>query len=142
MEIRWQKTFDAAHRIWQHGEKCRFLHGHTYLVKVRAEGSQDKWGMVVDFGDLKRAVIDFLDHKTILHEKDPLVKVLAEAGQRVIALDRNPTAENLALLIGSRLMKEFSLNWVEVEVFETSTQSGFCRIEKHNIPEVRWDEKK
>ena len=82
----------------------------------------------------------FLDHKTLLHRDDPLAEILSKSGQRLVLLDRNPTAENLALLIGVRLMKEFNLDWVEVEVFETDNQSGFCRIEKDKIPEVEWHE--
>ncbi len=140
VQIRWQRDFEAAHRIWQHQEKCRYLHGHSYKVRIRAEGELDEWGMLVDFGDIKRAVVGFLDHKTLLHRDDPLAEVLSKSGQRLVLLDRNPTAENLALLIGTRLMREFNLDWVEVEVFETDNQSGFCRIEKDKIPEVEWHE--
>jgi 6-pyruvoyltetrahydropterin/6-carboxytetrahydropterin synthase len=140
MEIRWEKSFDSAHRIYQHTAKCRFLHGHTYKVKVRAEGELDKWGMVVDFGDLKKLIIELLDHKIILYKNDPILKQLKEAKQRVIAIDRNPTAENIAKLIASRLMQNFTVNSVEVEIFETATQSGFCRMDKNSFEKVEFEE--
>ncbi len=140
MEIRWEKTFDSAHRIYQHTAKCRFLHGHTYKVKVRAGGELNEWGMVADFGDLKKLIIELLDHKIILYKKDPILKQLKEAKQRVIALDRNPTAENISKLIASRLMQNLDIDFVEVEVFETITQSGFCRMDKDSFEKVEFEE--
>ncbi len=140
MEIRWEKTFDSAHRLWQHSEKCRFLHGHTYKVKVRATGDLNKWGMVADFGDLKELIVNLLDHKIILFKDDPIVEGLKKLEQRIILLDRNPTAENLAIFIASRLIDNLNLERVEVEVFETPTQSGFCRMDKENFIKVNFEE--
>ena len=140
MEIRWEKTFDSAHRIWQHSEKCRFLHGHTYRVKVKAAGKLDKWGMVADFGELKELIVNFLDHKIILYKGDPIVDGLKKLGQRLILLDRNPTAENLSILIASRLLENLKVDSVEVEVFETSTQSGFCRMNRDSFEKVEFEE--
>ncbi len=140
MEIRWEKSFDSAHRIWQHSEKCRFLHGHTYKVKVKAEGSLNKWGMVADFGDLKDLIINLLDHKIILFRGDPIVEGLKNLDQRLILLDRNPTAENLAFFIASRLLENLDIEMVEVEVFETPSQSGFCKMDKINFEKVDFEE--
>ncbi len=140
MEIRWEKSFDSAHRIWQHSEKCRFLHGHTYKVKVKAEGSLNKWGMVADFGNLKELIINLLDHKIILFKGDPIVEGLKNLDQRLILLDRNPTAENIALFIASRLIENLDIQSVEVEVFETPTQSGFCKMDKSNFEKVNFEE--
>ncbi len=138
MEIRVERSFHAAHRIWQHREKCRFLHGHSYLVKIKAQGKLDQWGMVADFTDVK-AIVDELDHCVILNSEDPMAEVMKTQGQRVFLLDRNPTAENLALLIGQRLVEELSLERAEVEVFETETQSGFCVVEKGRSPGIRFE---
>ncbi len=138
MEIRVQRSFHAAHRIWQHREKCRYLHGHSYKVRIRTEGELNNWGMVADFGTVKK-IVDELDHRVILFNKDPLVPVLKDAGQRLFLLDRNPTAENLSILIAWRLISELGLNWAEVEVFETENQSGFARMEKGREEKISFE---
>lgn len=138
MEIRVNRNFHAAHRIWQHQEKCRFLHGHSYMVKIRAGGKLDEWGMVVDFGDIK-GIVDQLDHCVILYRDDPLVPALRELKQRLFLLDRNPTAENLAKLICFRLITELHLDWVEAEVFETEGQSALAIMKKGKVERMEFE---
>lgn len=41
-----------------------------------------------------------LDHRMILHRADPAVPVLRELGEAMHLVDSNPTAENIARLIG------------------------------------------
>jgi 6-pyruvoyltetrahydropterin/6-carboxytetrahydropterin synthase len=98
-------SFDAAHRIMGHGGKCAWLHGHTYRLGVTVQaGTLNRLGMVIDFDDLKalveKRVLSRWDHATLLREDDPLVpaiiRVQAEAPQKVITFPQNPTAEVLA----------------------------------------------
>lgn len=58
---------DMAHRVPNHGSKCRNLHGHRYKIEV---GVDDKLitkegdpaeGMVIDFSDLKKVMMDYID---------------------------------------------------------------------------------
>ncbi|HDL60282.1 MAG TPA: 6-carboxytetrahydropterin synthase [candidate division WOR-3 bacterium] len=140
-EIRWERMFDSAHRIYEHEKKCRYLHGHSYRVKVLIRGELEEHGMLVDFGILKSTIHDLLDHKVILYEKDPLVPLLEKAGQKLVVLDRNPTAENLALFIASLIIRNFeNVREVEVGVFETPTQSGFVKMTRENFVEVNYKE--
>lgn len=103
--------FSAGHRLLDHEGACAHLHGHNYVVWLKAEPVEgagvDGIGRVVDFSVLKERVgtwIDrYWDHGFIVHEKDRVVRrLLAEAGeelehgQKVFALPFNPTAENLA----------------------------------------------
>lgn len=84
--------FEAAHWLpgVPEGHKCRRLHGHSFVVDVRVYGEADPiTGMVMDFGDIKKAVkpyIDKLDHWCLNEvgerDQDPLLM--------------NPTSENLA----------------------------------------------
>jgi len=78
--------FSAAHRLRDYNGKCERLHGHNYKVKVAARAaSPGKGGMVIDFGDLKKAadhVIEKLDHG-YLNEIPPFDEV-------------EPSAENIA----------------------------------------------
>ena len=67
MKIRTEAKFSAAHVVHLTKTKCSRLHGHTWRVEVELEGSIDRDGMMVDFGDIKK-VIDELDHKTLIPE--------------------------------------------------------------------------
>lgn len=88
-----------------HGGKCAWLHGHTYRLGVTVQAETlNHLGMVMDFDDLKalveKRVLSRWDHATLLREDDPLVpaiiRVQAEAPQKVITFPQNPTAEVLA----------------------------------------------
>ena len=58
--------FDAAHYLPEYNGKCERLHGHTYKLVVKVEGTPDKEGMVIDFIRLKNIVkeevLSKLDH--------------------------------------------------------------------------------
>ncbi|MEO0198169.1 MAG: 6-carboxytetrahydropterin synthase [candidate division WOR-3 bacterium] len=140
-EIRWETLVDSAHRIYQHGRKCAFLHGHTYKIKIRLGGKLQEDGILVDFGVLKEKIHNLLDHKVLLNEKDPLAKILVEAGQKVVILDCNPSAENIAKLCASIIINEFrQVDFVEVEVFETPTQSGYVSVTRSEVETVKYME--
>ena len=61
--------FDAAHYLPEYNGKCEKLHGHTYKLVVKIDGTPDKEGMVIDFVRLKEivkeAVLNKLDHSCI-----------------------------------------------------------------------------
>lgn len=140
-EIRWETLVDSAHRIYQHGRKCAFLHGHTYKIKIRLGGKLQEDGILVDFGVLKEKIHNLLDHKVLLNEKDPLARILVEAGQKVVILDCNPSAENIAKLCASIIISEFrQVDFVEVEVFETPTQSGYVSVSRSEVETVKYIE--
>ena len=98
-------SFDAAHRIMGHAGKCAWLHGHTYRLGVTVQAETlNRLGMVMDFDDLRAVVEKHVvvrwDHATLLREDDPLVpaivRVQAEAPQKIVTFPQNPTAEVLA----------------------------------------------
>ena len=81
--------------------KCSHLHGHSARVEIEMSRAKlDRQGMVVDFYDIKRTIGEWidrsLDHKMILWSKDPLAKLLKKAGEPVVLVNENPTAEMLA----------------------------------------------
>ena len=109
MDVFREFGFEAAHRLPNvpDGHKCRRLHGHSYRVEVRIRGDVDPVsGMVIDFAEIKAAFApldDQLDHR-YLNEVDGL---------------ENPTAENLARWIWTRLVAVLPLT--QVIVRETCT---------------------
>lgn len=98
--------FDAAHRVIGHENKCKYVHGHRYVLEITAESSSlNDLGMVVDFGQLKAVMKEWidknLDHNIILSREDEELGkfISSHTGQGVYYIDTNPTAENIALHI-------------------------------------------
>ena len=94
--------FCYGHRLLNYAGKCRYLHGHNGKVEIELSSKRlDARGMVRDFEDVKRTIqrwIDTtLDHAMLLNRKDPLIQKLK--GERLLLMDTNPTAENIAKLI-------------------------------------------
>src|SRR5258708_2961847 len=96
--------FCYGHRLLNYDGKCRYFHGHNgkVVVELSAE-SLDGKGMVRDFTEIKEIVQTWidktLDHRMLLHSKDPLRETLEKAGEPVFVMETNPTAENIAKLI-------------------------------------------
>jgi 6-pyruvoyltetrahydropterin/6-carboxytetrahydropterin synthase len=101
--------FEMAHALWGYDGLCKNIHGHSYILKVTVAGqpikdkSDKKLGMVIDFGDLKRAVnqniVDVFDHCLVLSKKAPVGKFedIPEMFERKMWVDFQPTAENLVI---------------------------------------------
>ncbi len=93
--------FNYGHRLLGGHDKCSHLHGHSARVEIEMSSAKlNRKGMVVDFFDIKKTIGDWidrsLDHKMILWSKDPLAKLLKKAGEPVVLVEENPTAEMLA----------------------------------------------
>ena len=118
-----QIDFCYGHRLLDYQGKCRYLHGHNGKVLITIEASGlDERGMVLDFGEIKRVVSDWidehLDHRMILRRDDPAVAVLEKLGEPVFLLDVNPTAENIAKAIADFAMEQ-GFPVAEVRLWET-----------------------
>lgn len=74
-------TFDMAHALLNYDGPCKNIHEHTYrlLVTVAGYANQDpqhvKCGMLIDFGQLKKTVLEKIiekyDHALVLNESIP-----------------------------------------------------------------------
>ncbi len=116
--------FCYGHRLLGHPGKCRHLHGHNGRAVVTVTAPElDELGMVVDFGDLKKTIRqwidDNLDHKLLLSQDDPLLPVLTQHDEPVFVMETSPTAENIAKLIYDKA-RELGLGVVEVVLWETA----------------------
>lgn len=58
---------DVGHRVPDHGSKCRNPHGHRYTVEATCAGpvmdqsGNEENGMVLDFGNVKKYMMDLID---------------------------------------------------------------------------------
>ena len=96
--------FSSAHTLVGHSGPCKKMHGHNWKVEVEITGEKlDKIGMVVDFKEIRKAtnlVVYELDHE-FLNNLEPFS-------------EDNPTAENIARYIFTKLSEEFSNKNVKV----------------------------
>ena len=124
-------SFCYGHRLLNYQGKCRHLHGHNARAVITLESNHlDERGMVEDFTAVKQLVWEWLeseiDHTLLLHEEDPVLPVLENAGERVRIMKDNPTAENIA-----RMIFEFvdgkGYPVVEVSLWETDSSLASYR---------------
>lgn len=135
--IRVTKEFDfeMAHALWNYDGACRNIHGHSYrlFITIAGEPSNDlndpKFGMVIDFKDLKRIVkgpvVDFLDHSLVVYREadGAILDKVRSMYEKVHVFDFQPTCENLVLHIVDtiRPLLDPGLELVAVRLFETAT---------------------
>jgi len=84
--------FCAAHFLPKH-EKCGRLHGHNYKVKVEIFGELNEDNMVIDFSILKKYIkteVNLLDHKLILPENNPSIKIINSNSNILIQKEQEP----------------------------------------------------
>ena len=154
MVIRKQFKAEIAHRLVSaYSRKCSSIHGHSYIFEVMLEGEDlNDDGMLMDFGELKSKIghlFDAWDHSFMFYAKDRLAslyKAMLEIEPiRLIEVDYNPTAENMAHHIFRACLEE-GLPVHSVRVHETAT--GWAEafrpklyvgedVTYYNIPEIR-----
>lgn len=132
-----QFSFETGHALYGYDGKCKNVHGHSYKLSVTVIGqpitdtSNVKFGMVIDFSDLKKIVkeeiVDVFDHATVFNKNTPHLELAAELksrGHHVILVDYQPTSENMvtdfAKKIGSRLPSGIKLHSLKLQETDTS----------------------
>jgi len=137
-----QFTFETGHALYGYDGKCRNVHGHSYKLAVTVIGTpitdatNVKFGMVIDFSDLKKIVkeevVDIFDHATVFNQNTPHVELaqeLKDRGHHVILVDYQPTSENMvidfALKIKSRLPENLALYSLRLQETDSSYAEWF-----------------
>lgn len=132
-----QFSFETGHALYGYDGKCKNVHGHSYKLSVTVIGvpisdtGNVKYGMVIDFGDLKKIVreeiVDVFDHATVFNKNTPHVELaneLKERGHDVILVNYQPTSENMvtdfAEKIKKRLPEGVLLHSLKLQETETS----------------------
>lgn len=127
-----QFTFETGHALYGYDGKCKNVHGHSYKLSVTVIGTpitdtgNVKYGMVIDFGDLKKIVkqqiVDVFDHATVFNKNTPHVELAAELsnrGHHVILVDYQPTSENMVIDFAAKIK---SLLPDSIELFSLKLQ--------------------
>jgi 6-pyruvoyltetrahydropterin/6-carboxytetrahydropterin synthase len=132
-----QFNFETGHALYGYDGKCRNVHGHSYKLSVTVIGqpisdsNHVKYGMVIDFTDLKKIVkeevVDVFDHATVFNKNTPhveLAKELSSRGHHVILADYQPTSENMVIdfaqKIKVRLPENIKLHSLKLQETESS----------------------
>ncbi len=111
-----QFTFETGHALYGYDGKCKNVHGHSYKLSVTVIGApisdsnNVKYGMVIDFGDLKkivnREIVDVFDHATVFNKNTPhvtLAKELESHGHNVLLVDYQPTSEMMVIDFAAKI---------------------------------------
>lgn len=131
-----QFSFETAHALYGYDGKCKDIHGHSYYLDVTVIGTpitdttNPKYGMVIDFGDLKKIVkneiVDVFDHATVFNKNTPhndLAKVLIENGHNVILTDYQPSCEMMVIDFAKKIKQHLpeNINLHALKLRETAT---------------------
>jgi 6-pyruvoyltetrahydropterin/6-carboxytetrahydropterin synthase len=116
-EISAIRRFSASHRLRLYDGTLEPLHGHNWTVRIVVSAPQlDSIGVVMDFHELERRVDPLIDsmHNHHLNELPAFVEI-------------NPSAENVAVYVASKLALPEGVRLVSVEVWETPENSAVYR---------------
>lgn len=138
-----QFNFETAHALYGYDGKCKNIHGHSYKLSVTVIGTpisdstNVKYGMVIDFGDLKKIVaseiVNKFDHATVFNKNTPHIELANELEKRdhnVILVDYQPTSEmmlvDFAEKINNRLPENVKLHSLKLQETGTSNAEWFA----------------
>lgn len=131
-----QFSFETGHALYGYDGKCKNVHGHSYKLSVTVVGtpisdaSNVKFGMVIDFSDLKTIVkdeiVDVFDHATVFNKNTPhveLAKELKDRGHSVLLVDYQPTSEMMVIDFAEKIKKHLpeTIQLYSLKLQETDT---------------------
>lgn len=131
-----QFSFETGHALYGYDGKCKNVHGHSYRLAVTVIGkpisdnTNVKFGMVIDFGDLKKIVkeeiVDVFDHATVFNKNTPhveLAKELESRGHNVLLVNYQPTSEMMVIDFAEKIKKRLphNIKLFSLKLQETAT---------------------
>jgi len=142
-----QFSFETGHALYGYDGKCKNVHGHSYKLSVTVIGKpisdsgNVKFGMVIDFGDLKKIVkteiVDVFDHATVFNKNTPHVELAKELQVRdhnVLLVDYQPTSEMMVIdfadKIKSLLPSHIALHSLKLQETDTSFAEWYASDNK------------
>lgn len=135
-------TFDMAHALYGYDGPCKNIHGHTYILSVTLKGNvlqnndHPKNGMVIDFTDFKKIIVDNIihvfDHSLVLNSNSPHgnLNELRENFEKINFVPYQPSCENLLVDFLNRIRSGFGedieINNIKLEETPTSYAEWFA----------------
>ena len=129
--------FELAHALYGHDGLCKNIHGHSYKLFVTVIGepivdmNSPKYGMVMDFSDLKKIVkeeiVDRLDHSLMINNKTSQAKIKEAlsgiVSLRIVDVDYQTTCENMVVDFVDRIKNRLpeGVNLHSIKLHETAT---------------------
>jgi 6-pyruvoyltetrahydropterin/6-carboxytetrahydropterin synthase len=126
-------SFEMAHQLEGYDGQCSNIHGHSYRLFVTVIGtpasdsSSPKYGMVMDFTDLKRIVgehiVSKLEHALMLRQGCKIAEALKNIYTKIVCVAYQPTCENMVIHMAQILSKQLpqSVQLHSVKLHETQT---------------------
>ncbi len=129
-------SFEMAHSLSGYDGACREIHGHSYKLFVTVQGkpnddpSDPKYGMVMDFGELKRIVggliVDRYDHALVIRrttENSDAIDTLRSLYHKIEICDYQPTCENMVSRFAEEIRRELpqGIELFSIKLHETAT---------------------
>lgn len=134
-----QFSFETGHALFGYDGKCKNVHGHSYKLSVTVIGepisdrSNVKFGMVIDFSDLKKIVreeiVEKFDHATVFNKTTPhveLARELESRGHHVILVDYQPTSENMVIDFANKITQRLPESIALFSLRLQETDSSFA----------------
>tara|TARA_B110001454_G_scaffold80127_1_gene77355 strand:- start:210 stop:659 length:450 start_codon:yes stop_codon:yes gene_type:complete len=135
-----QFNFETGHALYGYDGACRNIHGHSYKLYVTVIGlpiddkEHVKYGMVIDFKDLKKIVnqevVEVFDHATVFNKNTPhkdLAITLKNNGHKVIMADYQPTCELLVIDFANKIKNRLHSNILLHSLKLQETESSFAQ---------------
>jgi len=139
--------FETGHALYGYDGLCKNVHGHSYKLSVTVIGTpiteptNSKFGMVMDFGDLKKIVNETIvkpfDHATVLNVNSPhkeLADTMEKSGHKIQRVSYQPTSElmviDFAEKIKSQLPSHIKLHHLKLRETETCHAEWFASDQK------------
>lgn len=114
-----QFSFETGHALYGYDGKCRNVHGHSYKLHVTVIGkplsdkNHVKFGMVIDFSDLKaivkKEIVSVFDHATVFNKNTPHIELaneLKDRGHNVLLVDYQPTSEMMIIDFAEKIQRQ------------------------------------
>jgi 6-pyruvoyltetrahydropterin/6-carboxytetrahydropterin synthase len=126
-------SFEMAHQLEGYDGQCRNIHGHSYRLFVTVIGApagdarSPKYGMVMDFTDLKKIVnehiVNKLDHALMLRQGSKIDEALKNIFTKIVCVTCQPTCENMVIQMAEILNRQLpqSVKLHSLKLHETQT---------------------
>ncbi len=121
-EFRWE----MGHRLPEHFDKCKSIHGHSYKMIIELEGEVDESGMVMDYYEIKKIInpiIEMLDHAFMVYKEDKeIISFLKKMKSKMVVVEFQSTVENICKHFLNEIKKislPKNIKKVSVRIYET-----------------------